>query len=99
MNNSVKTPTYEQLIETAITAPAENNLPLTAPVVAMLMEQYRPVIPPEPSTENCTSFEIVQILEDTCALSTEDVARTMVFLGYRLAINELKGLEWAMAHI
>ena len=90
---------YEEKIEAAISAPAENGLPETAPVVAMFAEAFRPVVPPTSGGDNMTSYEIVSALEDTCGLSTQEVARTMVFLGYRLNVNELKGHEWAMAHI
>lgn len=88
--------TYEQRIEAAINAPSEYDLPVNAPIVAMFAAQYRPVVPPADSGDNMTSFEIVQVLDDTCALSTQDVALTMVFLGYRLNVNHLKGYEWAM---
>lgn len=88
--------TYEQRIEAAINAPSEYDLPVNAPIVAMFAAQYRPVVPPADCGDNMTSFEIVQVLDDTCALSTQDVALTMVFLGYRLNVNHLKGYEWAM---
>ncbi len=92
-----KTPmTYEQRIEAAINAPSEYDLPVNAPIVAMFAAPYRPVVPPADGGDNMTSFEIVQVLDDTCALSTQDVALTMVFLGYRLNVNPLKGYEWAM---
>lgn len=88
--------TYEQLLNDAITASAQNNLPPTAPIVAMFASNYRPVVPPTTGGDNMTSFEIVQTLEDTCSLSTQDVALTMAFLGYRLYVNEYKGHEWSM---
>jgi len=92
-----KTPmTYEQRINAAINSPADYDLPATAPIVAMFAEQFRPVVPPVDGGDNMTSYEIVQALDDTCALSTKDVALTMVFLGYRLNVNTLKGHEWAM---
>lgn len=92
-----KTPkTYEQLVNDAITAPSNYGLPANAPIVAMFAAPYRPVVPPTDGGDNMTSYEIVQVLDDTCALSTQDVALTMVFLGYRLNLNNLKGYEWAM---
>ena len=87
---------FEKRIYDAINAPIENGLPATAPIVAMFASQYRPVMPPTDGGGNMTSYEIVQILEDTCDLSTQDVALTMVFLGFHLNVNALKGYEWAM---
>lgn len=87
---------YEELIENIISDPSSFNLPQTAAVVAMFLKDFRPVNPPVPGGDNLTSFEIVQVLEDICGLSTQDVALTMTALGYRLAVNELKGLEWSM---
>lgn len=98
MSEERNTPlTYEEKIEAAISAPLENGLPETAPVVAMFAEDFRPVVPPDDGGDNMTSLEIVNALEDTCGLSTQEVARVMVFLGYRLNVNNLKGHEWAMA--
>lgn len=97
MSESKTAVTYEQRINAAVNAPAEYNLPATAPIVAMFASQYRPVVPPADGGDNMTSFEIVQILDDTCALTTQDVALTMVFLGYRLNVNALKGYEWSMS--
>ncbi len=90
---------FEKRIDAAINALSENSLPATAPIVAMFASQYRPVVPPTDGGDNMTSYEIVQILEDTCELSTQDVALTMVFLGFRLNVNDLKGYEWAMTAI
>lgn len=96
MNDDKTLKTYEQRINAAINTPADYDLPATAPIVAMFAEQFRPVVPPTDGGDNMTSYEIVQALDDTCALSTQDVALTMVFLGYRLNVNTLKGHEWAM---
>lgn len=96
MNDDKTLKTYEQRINAAINSPADYDLPATAPIVAMFAEQFRPVVPPVDGGDNMTSYEIVQILEDTCELSTLDVALTMVFLGFRLYVNDLNGYEWAM---
>lgn len=96
MNDDKTLMTYEQRINAAINSPADYDLPATAPIVAMFAEQFRPVVPPVDGGDNMTSYEIVQILEDTCELSTLDVALTMVFLGFRLYVNDLNGYEWAM---
>lgn len=97
MSEEKKRPlSYEEKIEIAISAPIENNLPDTAPVVAMFLEHFRPA--PSGKSGDCflNSMEIVQALEDTCSLTTKDVALTMTFLGYRLRINDGEGPEWAM---
>lgn len=96
MSDEKKRPlTYEEKVEAAITAPLDNNLPDAAPVVAMFLEHFRPALSGD---ADCfiTSMEIVQELEDTCSLTTKDVALTMTFLGYRLHLSEDKGPEWAM---
>ena len=97
MSDDKKRPlSYEERVQVAITAPVDNGLPETAPVVAMFLEHFRPA----PAGGNCdcpmTSMEIVQALEDTCSLATKDVALTMTFLGYRLRLSDGKGPEWAM---
>lgn len=96
MSDDKKRPlSYEEKVEAAITAPIDNGLPETAPVVAMFLEHFRPA-PVQDCDCPMTSMEIVQALEDTCSLATKDVALTMTFLGYRLRLNEGKGPEWAM---
>lgn len=73
-----------------------DQLPDTAPIVAMFAENYMPLNPPEASADNMTSYEIVELLEDTCRLSVNEVAVVMTFLGFRLFVNENRGYEWAM---
>ncbi len=94
--NSDNTMTYEQRIAAVISDPASLNLPPVAPIIAMFASQFRPMLPPANSNENLTSYEIIQALEDTCSLTTQEVAVTMVYLGYRLNINSYRGYEWAM---
>lgn len=77
-------------------AAGTENLPETAPVVAMFLRDFMPLDPPAESGDNMTSFEIVETLEDTCQLTTREVAAVMVHLGYRLFRNAYKGFEWAM---
>lgn len=72
------------------------DFPATAPVVAMFLLDFMPGDTTTPPGDNMTSLEIAQALEDTCQLSTTDVARVMVHLGYRLVTNEYRGHEWAM---
>lgn len=73
------------------------HLPATAPVVAMFAERFMPVTPPAESPGNMTSYEIMETLEDVCAVSVTDVALVMQYLGYRLHLNGYRGYEWAMA--
>lgn len=90
---------YGKKIELAISAPVENGLPETAPVVAAFLDYFFPAKTPDEANCFMTSMEIVQVLEDTCSLTTKDVALTMTFLGYRLRLGEGKGPEWAMMDI
>ncbi len=73
-----------------------SDFPATAPVVAMFLTDFMPGDPDGPSGDNMTSYEIAQALEDTCQLSTTDVALVMVHLGYRLVANDYRGHEWRM---
>lgn len=91
--------TYGEKIEVAISALIDNGLPETAPVVAAFLEHFRPATTQDGADCFMTSMEIVQVLEDTCSLTTKDVALTMTFLGYRLRLGEGKGPEWAMMDI
>lgn len=75
------------------------DFPVMAPVVAMFLEQFSPEEQATPSGDNMTSFEIAQALEDTCQVSTTDIARVMVYLGYRLTVNSLRGHEWQMTAV
>ncbi len=88
---------YLTKVQSVITrADGTGHLPDTAPIVAMFAERYMPIVPPTESGDNMTSYEIVQLLEDTCQLTTTEVAAVMLFLGYRLHVNGYRGHEWAM---
>ncbi len=88
---------YLEKIEKVVNGKAEANLPDVAPIIAMFAEPFMPLVPAAASGDNMTSFEIVQHLEDTCALTTKEVAIVMSFLGFRLHVNDYKGHEWAMS--
>ena len=75
------------------------NLPATAPVVAMFAGNFMPSDPSAASGDNMTSLEIVAALEDTCQLSVTDVALVMTYLGFRLHVNEYRGHEWSMTAV
>ncbi len=88
---------YLKKVEEVITRTGDaSGMGETAPVVAMFLAGFEPVLPPAASPDNMTSLEIAQALEDTCSLTTSDVAAVMVRLGYRLNVNDYRGLEWAM---
>lgn len=91
---------YLERVEKVITrASGTEDLPPQAAIVAMFLEPFRPILPPDNSPDNMTSHEIVERLEDTCHLTTTDVAAVMVYLGYRLNENTYQGFEWAMKHV
>ncbi len=90
---------YLEKIEKVISGKADANLPDVAPIIAMFAERFMPIVPPRASGNNMTSFEIVQHLEDTCSLTTKEVAVVMSYLGFRLFVNDYKGHEWAMQPI
>ena len=71
-----------------------------APVLAMFLADWRPG---NPDTEgvpdaNMTSQDIVYQLEETCQLTVNDVTAVMLYLGYRLKVDEYRGMEWAIVH-
>lgn len=78
---------------------AEMERPQTAPIIAMFLDKYRPHIGPERSALNMTSTEIVNALDDICQCTTTDVAVVMAYMGYKLVVNEYRGMEWAMQAI
>ena len=78
--------TYESAVE----------LPDTAPVVAMFLKDYRPYNGDKKSEDNRTSQDIITQLEDICQLTTTDVAKVMVFLGYRIKGDEYMDYIWGM---
>lgn len=65
-------------------------------VLAMYLADYRPVIPTRTDSVNMTSKEIIDALEDMAQLDTDSVAWAMTFLGYRMHVNDYRGLEWSM---
>lgn len=77
-------------------AEGTEHLPDTAPIVAMFAENFMPLLPVDASTDNMTSYEIVERLEDTCQLTVKEVALVMTYLGFRLYVNDYRGHEWAM---
>lgn len=88
--------TYKEKIAAAINEPEKHNLPELAPIVAMFLKDFTPLLPPEHSSENRDSDDIVRALEQICSLSVNDVAKVMTWLGYRLSPDEYGQLLWAM---
>lgn len=72
---------------------------VTAPVVAMFLERFRPVDPPAINGDNMTSREIASTLEDIAEIPYNDIAEVMHYLGYRLVTNEYRGIEWSMSAV
>lgn len=68
----------------------------SAPAIALFLQDYRPLVPAAESPDNLTSFEIAELLEDTCKPTVEQVSVIMVTLGYRLHINKNGSPEWSM---
>ncbi len=84
---------YQETLRTLLEVPGEQAC------IAMFLADFRPMTPPAASGDNMTSQEICDALEDICQCSTNQVARAMTALGYRLHINEYQGYEWAMRPI
>ena len=87
---------YEETIEKIITDPAAMGLPHNAPVIAMYLSSWRPMIPPAQGSDNMTSLSIAGEFEDICPVSTQDVSAVMLKLGYRLECGGFMGIRWSM---
>ncbi|GEM_PF-3045568 len=75
------------------------SMPPTAPVLAMFLADFRPADAGAAHGDNMTSAEIIGAMEDICAFSTSEVAIVMSYLGYRLSVNNYRGLEWSMVAV
>ncbi len=75
------------------------SMPATAPVLAMFLADFRPAYERAARGDNMTSAEIIGAMEDICAFSTSEVAIVMSYLGYRLSVNNYRGLEWSMVAV
>lgn len=75
------------------------SMPATAPVLAMFLADFRPADERAARGDNMTSAEIIGAMEDICAFSTSEVAIVMSYLGYRLSVNNYRGLEWSMVAV
>lgn len=89
---------YEEKIAQAIATPTDKNLSANAPVIAMFLAPFRPILPPRDNGDNMTSAEIKMALEDVTEVTLNEITEVMLYLGYRLHQNSYNGIEWAMSH-
>ena len=73
--------------------------PEKAAIIAQALSRYEPIVPPAACGDNCTSFEIAELLGDITTLQTAEVGSVMVRLGYYLHLNSYKGYEWSMRQV
>lgn len=88
--------TYEEKINSILTDGTPSGLPSSAPLLAMFLKNWRPVVPPVGSFENMTSAEIAMNFDDICPISTKEVSAVMLYLGYQLHGESISGLRWSM---
>lgn len=88
MNETAKT--YQEKIEELI------NQGGVAACIAMSLEKFRPVSPDTAPKVHLSSVEIVNVMEDICQATTNDVAEVMVYLGYRLNRTLDSAPEWGL---
>lgn len=88
--------TYEEKINNILTDGTTSGLPSSAPLLAMFLKNWRPVVPPVGSLENMTSAEIAMNFDDICPISTKEVSAVMLYLGYQLHGEGISGLRWSM---
>lgn len=67
-----------------------------AAIIAKMLRDFEPVVPPTAGGDNATSHEIAEMLTDMCQVNTSDVAAVMVALGYEMYLTKYDGFEWAM---
>lgn len=86
---------YEERLSSVISGQTETYLfPTLAPLVAMFLKDFRPS--EELSGENMTSAEIASALLDIADIDNNVIAEVMLYMGYSIVTNELKGPEWGM---
>ena len=98
MNDTI----YLQTIKDIIADAVDGRLPMHIAVLATVMKEVRPQIPPVDSASNRSSREIAESLEDICDLDFNEITHVMMRLGYRLYIDpddSMTGPKWAIMRL
>lgn len=95
---------YKKRISDIINGTTSKEMPDTAPAIATFMSRFRPADDAEPH-ERLYSSEVVDMLDDICTPTLNDVTSVLVYLGYRLtiakgnwtiywAVKPIDGIKW-----
>lgn len=98
MNDTI----YLMTIKDIIAEATDGKLPMHMAVLATVMKEVRPQIPPVDSASNRSSREIAESLEDICELDHNEITHVMMRLGYRLYIDPddtLTGPKWSIMRL
>lgn len=103
MNRTVETAaegmTYLEKIDHIVNHNSELELPMFAPVIAMVLKHYRPVNPARDSEDCLTSEEICEAVAPLVTVTCDDVAAVMLWLGYSVAYVNLSLVTWSMEYV
>lgn len=93
---------YLEEINKIIADAYKGELPLETVVLATVMKEVRPQIPPTQSSSNRSSREIAEMLEDICTLDFNTITAVMLRLGFELYMDEPSGLmgpQWSIMRL
>ena len=90
---------YLKRIEDAMHNPGDFALCQYAPILAMFLKAFRPVVPARDCEENLTSQEIADALEPIVHIELEDITDMMLYLGYEIVYVSLDLVTWSMEYV
>ena len=90
---------YLKRIDDAMTKYHDLGLSDYAPVMAMFLKNFRPVVPARDSEDNLTSKEIEDALEPIVYIETDEITDMMLYLGYEVVYVSLDLVTWSMEYV
>ncbi len=90
---------YLEKIDRIVNHNSELELPMFAPVIAMVLKHYRPVNPARDSEDCLTSEKICEAVAPLVTVTCDDVAAVMLWLGYSVAYVNLSLVTWSMEYV
>lgn len=93
---------YLEEINKIIGDALDGKLPPEAAVLATVLKEVRPQIPPTQSSSNRSSREIAEMLEDICDLDFNTITAVMLRLGFELYVDEPSGWigpQWSIMRL
>lgn len=91
---------YLERLEKIINQQVEDRtMPETAPAVATLLTKFRPA-DPDSEHQRLYSLDVVELLEDICSITLNDVTTILQYLGFRLTCSKTDfTVYWAIAPV